>query len=55
MHQFWHKKLPLSFHESWTTNRACNPNIALGNADNLYAQLCYFEKNAAVLLPEGRE
>jgi hypothetical protein len=36
MHQFWHKKLPLSFHETWTTNRACNPNIALRNVDNLY-------------------
>jgi hypothetical protein len=36
MHQFWHKKLPLSFHETWSTNRARNPNIALRNADNLY-------------------
>ena len=35
MHQFWHKKLPLSFHETWSTNRARNPNIALRNADNL--------------------
>jgi hypothetical protein len=38
MHQFWHKKLPLSFHETRNTNRARNPNIALRNAENLYSQ-----------------
>jgi phage antirepressor YoqD-like protein len=36
MHNFWHKKLPLSFHDLWTTNRARNPNLVLRNANNLY-------------------
>jgi hypothetical protein len=36
MHNFSHKKLPLSFHEMWITNRERNPNLALRNADNLY-------------------
>jgi hypothetical protein len=36
MHNFWHKKLPLSFHDMWTTNRDRNPNLVLRNANNLY-------------------
>ncbi len=36
MHNFAHRKLPLSFHDMWTTNRERNPNLALRNADNLY-------------------
>jgi hypothetical protein len=36
MHNFSHRKLPLSFHDMWTTNRERNPNLALRNADNLY-------------------
>ncbi len=27
MHNFLHKKLPLSFHEMWITNRERNPNL----------------------------
>jgi hypothetical protein len=36
MHNFWHRKLPLSFHDMWTTNRVRNPNIVLRNANYLY-------------------
>jgi len=36
MHNFWHRKLPLSFHDMWSTNRVRNPDLVLRNADNLY-------------------
>ncbi len=36
MHKFANGKLPLSFHETWITNRIRNPNIELRNADHLY-------------------
>jgi hypothetical protein len=36
MHKFAHGKLPLSFHETWITNRLRNPNLELRNADHLY-------------------
>jgi hypothetical protein len=29
MHSFFHKKLPISFNETWISNRARNPEIAL--------------------------
>ncbi len=36
MHNFWHRKLPLSFHDMWTASRDHNPNLVLRNANNLY-------------------
>jgi hypothetical protein len=36
MHSFVHKKLPLSFHGIWRTNRERNPNRELRDADDLY-------------------
>jgi hypothetical protein len=36
MHKFKHNKLPMSFSETWLTNRARNPDILLRNADNFY-------------------
>ncbi len=36
MHKFAHGKLPISFHDTWITNRLRNPNLALRNADHLY-------------------
>jgi len=36
MHNYVHKKLPLSFHELWVTNRNRNPNRVLRDADDLY-------------------
>jgi hypothetical protein len=36
MHDFHHGKLPLPFNETWISNRICNPELVLRNADNLY-------------------
>jgi len=36
MHNFAHGRLPLSFADMWTTNRARNPNLELRNAEDLY-------------------
>jgi hypothetical protein len=36
MHDFHHGKLPLSFADTWISNRNRNPEIELRNADNLY-------------------
>ena len=36
MHKFKHGKLPFSFNEIWSTNRARNPDVILRNADNFY-------------------
>ena len=36
MHNFNHGKLPISFAETWITNRTRNPNLELRNADDLY-------------------
>jgi hypothetical protein len=36
MHKFKHNRLPLSFSETWLTNRARNPDVLLRNADNFY-------------------
>ena len=36
MHKFKHNRLPFSFNEIWTTNRARNPDVILRNADNFY-------------------
>jgi hypothetical protein len=42
MHNFYHKKLPISFNETWISNRARNPEIALRNADDLYVPADHF-------------
>jgi hypothetical protein len=42
MHKFTHGKLPLSFHETWITNRVRNPNLDLRNADSLYIPAHHF-------------
>jgi hypothetical protein len=42
MHNFHHKKLPISFNETWVSNRARNPEIALRNADDLYVPAHHF-------------
>ncbi len=42
MHNFYHKKLPISFNETWISNRARNPEIALGSADDLYVPAHHF-------------
>jgi hypothetical protein len=36
MHSFFHKTLPISFHDRWITNREKQPERALRNADLLY-------------------
>jgi hypothetical protein len=36
MHKYKHNRLPFSFNEIWTTNRARNPDVILRNADNFY-------------------
>ncbi len=36
MHNFAHSRLPFSFSEMWTTNRAKNPNLVLKNGDDYY-------------------
>ena len=36
MHNFHFRKLPFSFAEMWTTNRARNPLLNLRNADDLF-------------------
>jgi len=36
MHDYFHRKLPLSFNETWIQNRNRNPELALRNANNLY-------------------
>jgi hypothetical protein len=36
MHSFFHKTLPISFHNRWITNRERQPERALRNADLLY-------------------
>jgi hypothetical protein len=36
MHSFFHKSLPISFHDRWITNRERQPERALRNADLLY-------------------
>jgi hypothetical protein len=54
MHNFSHRKLPLSFYDMWTTNRG--RNLALRNADNLYIPAQNFatlKKTATVLLSEN--
>jgi hypothetical protein len=42
MHNFHHKKLPISFNETWVSNRVRNPEIALRNADDLYVPAHHF-------------
>ncbi len=42
MHNFYHNKLPISFNETWISNRARNPEIALRNADDLYVPAHHF-------------
>jgi hypothetical protein len=37
-----HKKLPISFNETWVSNRVRNPEIALRNADDLYVPAHHF-------------
>ena len=41
MFNFHHKKLPISFNDMWTSNRARNPDIVLRNAD-LYVPAHHF-------------
>ena len=36
MHNFSHGRLPFSYNETWISNRMCNLNIQLRNADNLF-------------------
>jgi hypothetical protein len=36
MHKYKHNRLPFSFNETWSTNRARNPDVILRNADNFY-------------------
>jgi hypothetical protein len=36
MHDFHHGKLPLSFNETWISNRNRKPDLVLRNAENLY-------------------
>jgi hypothetical protein len=36
MHSFFHKTLPISYHDRWITNRERQPERALRNADLLY-------------------
>jgi hypothetical protein len=42
MFNFHHKKLPISFYDMWTSNRARNPDIVLRNADDLYVPAHHF-------------
>ena len=42
MHNFYHNKLPISFSETWISNRTRNPEIALRNADDLYVPAHHF-------------
>ncbi len=36
MHKYKHNRLPFSFNETWSTNRARIPDVILRNADNFY-------------------
>jgi hypothetical protein len=42
MHNFYHKKLPILFSETWISKRTRNPEIALHNADDLYVPAHHF-------------
>ena len=42
MHDYFHRKLPLSFNETWIQNRNRNPELALRNANNLYVPAHHF-------------
>jgi hypothetical protein len=42
MHNYIHRKLPLSFHETWTSNLNRNPNRQLRNANDLFIPAHHF-------------
>jgi hypothetical protein len=42
MHCFFHNKLPISFNETWVSNRNRNPDLVLRNVDNLYVPAHHF-------------
>ena len=65
MHSYFHKKLPLSFAETWITNNERIPNRNLRNANDFYIPphrielvkrmpICAFPA-AWNLAPEGKE
>ena len=42
MHNYTHRKLPLSFHETWTSNQNRNPDRQLRNANDLFIPAHHF-------------
>ncbi len=50
MHDFHHGKLSLYFNETWISNRNCNPELVLRNAENLYVPAHHYVTTKRFLL-----